>query len=275
MKCDLKKIERIVAYGCSFTWGSELADHDFIPNMTVEQVDQEKRSLGYEKFYKTYAKYYDKDNSILRSKLENDRSWISTFGKFLNKPVINRSKPGSSNRENIYMLEKDIKNNRVSERDLVILGFTSKERLFYFTELGLHESLTYNENDQRWPNKDMRKLFIENFVNDFFTAYELYIDILHFDWLRKASNLNLYGQYVHSTFNENFTFDMNKNVDFCMVSQNINKVECIINKDMSFGWPPLEWHKKENQHGFIHPKVEIQDKFAERIAESFKENFLI
>lgn len=274
MKCDLNKIDNVIAYGCSFTWGTELADHDFIPNMTVEQVDEEKRSLGYEKFYKLYANFYDHDKGILRSKLENDRSWISTFAKLLNKPVINRSIPGSSNRQNIYLLETDIKNNRIGERDLVILGFTSKERLFYFSEQGNCGSYVYHENDQRWPNSQIKKNFLEYFVNDFFTTYDFYTDILHLDWLSKTSSLHIYGQYVHSVFYKNFTSAMNKNVDFCLVSQHTNDVGCIIDKNASFDLPNLEWNKKENQHGFIHPKIHIHEKFGEIIAQTFKENFL-
>ena len=269
----LGKIDRIVFYGCSYTFGSELADHDVIPHLSIDEIDHLKRKLGNAEFYKKFTGKLSNDNMLLRTTLENKRSWAGKFGDILSKPVINRAKPGSSNAEMIYTLEYDLKTHLIQENDLLVLALTSKDRMMYFDRLGSHTSVVFHNEDTRWPDPEVRDNFIYLFVNDFYSSYSFHKDLCHVSHLVKNVKQPILVQFVHSPYFVEISPELRKNQKFTEIITQQENFSFIIDPELSFSLPRLEWAKIENQHGFVHPKEHLHEKFANLVATSFKEKY--
>lgn len=117
---SLRSIDRIVAYGCSYTFGSELADDDFIEN-----ADQEKKTLGLTEFNKKYGHIIMSPDVIAK---QQERVWPSLLANKLNVDVLNRAVGGTSLEHSVITFRDDLFNKRIKKTDLVLLGITTLNR---------------------------------------------------------------------------------------------------------------------------------------------------
>jgi len=169
-KIDIDSFDRIVAYGCSYTAGDELLDHEVL-GISFEECNKLKNNSDKEypgKFYKSFSKYY-------RDKLEatnNQASWAGQLAKKLNKPFLNRAIGGSSIDENLYNMISDRSSKVISDRDLIVVGLTFPERIIHITD---EQTITLHlGHPHRWPSIDTHKAGIElwNINNTLFNYYK-------------------------------------------------------------------------------------------------------
>jgi hypothetical protein len=112
-------MNRIVAYGCSYTAGSELADH-----LVDVNHDQIKINLG----WSGWIDHCERQGHHMSSSEWLGRSmrlaWPAKLGKLKGWSVLNRAFPGSSLAWSVYQLELDLLKGLVSHADCVIVGVT-------------------------------------------------------------------------------------------------------------------------------------------------------
>lgn len=117
---SLRSVNRIVAYGCSYTFGSELADDDFIEN-----ADEQKKKLGLTDFNKKYGHIIMSPDVISK---QQERAWPTLLANKLNVDVLNRSAGGTSLEHSLMRFRNDLFNKKINRTDLVVLGITTLNR---------------------------------------------------------------------------------------------------------------------------------------------------
>lgn len=181
-KIDIDSFDRIVAYGCSYTAGDELLDHE-VMGISFEECNRLKNLSNKTKpkavHENPYRDFYKKLPKIILDKIEitnRQASWAGQLAKKLNKPFLNRAKGGSGIDEILFNIVSDRTSNAISDNDLVVVGLTYPERIIHITDdqiISLHLG-----HPHRWPSVDTHKAGIElwNSSNTLFNYYKvLYI----------------------------------------------------------------------------------------------------
>jgi hypothetical protein len=128
-----KKINRIVAYGCSYTAGDEIMDH-IVMGITFEECNQWKRdylnkgsaSLAYTSKFKTDFKIRWDDP------LHRASSWAGQLANLMNLPFENRATNGSGLDQQYLKIYSDYENGLILDSDLVLVGLTTMNRMIDF-----------------------------------------------------------------------------------------------------------------------------------------------
>lgn len=271
---NLDQINRLVAYGCSYTQGAELADADFIPGLTLDQINSEKNLLGNPGFYKKYfGSWVDDDRGVTIREKEILRAWPSKLIKELGVPwsYLNRARSGSSMQEIVVTLEHDLYNGIIGDNDLIIVGITSDTRVLRFDDDGHPQSLVCTDLDGRWRSRLMRDLFIQEFVNDYWALYNWYQSINYIDMLSKKFNGRILQQYLHSSYLQNSNVKEIK-PEFLNITNNLQNCNSIIDSDLSFYTTTTKWNST-NTHGFHHPYESVHDSLAKQLSIKIKEKY--
>jgi len=256
----MKKFNRIVFYGCSFTAGSELSDKELYPQLSVEEIQKLKRKEGYE--------FYHKFDEKLRNKLDNPKSWPRWFCDELNIDWDNRAVPGSSMGAIVFNIEHDLSNGEINDTDLIIVGITSAERICTFDEYG-SKSYILNDLDTSW-DKNFKKDFSLTIANDNYILFNWYRDIKYLDLLSSRLNGRLFQQYIWATVEENSRFSQYNLAEYMqkVISPTVS-FDSII--DANFSFSTLDTWSPENSELFHHPKIHIHQEFGRRLAKTFLE----
>jgi len=93
------KFDRVVAYGCSFTEGSELADYLIDPGLPIEEFDRRKRAEKFG-FYEKYSHYKDIAPDI--KSVQQNLSWAKQLANTLGVAFENRAHGGNSQSNIVY-----------------------------------------------------------------------------------------------------------------------------------------------------------------------------
>ncbi len=268
----LNQINRLVAYGCSYTSGEELADADYIPELTLDQMNSEKILLGNDKFYKKYLGDRDKIEVAIRQN-ETSRAWPAKLIKDLNVSwtYLNRARGGASMQEIVVTLEHDLYNGIIRDNDLIIVGITSDSRVLKFSDNGDPQSLVCSDLDGRWRSTVMRELFIQEFVNEYWATYSWYQSIAYIDMLSKQFNGRILQQYLHSTYSQNVN-NRKLKTEFLKITNNLENCSSIIDSNLSFYTTDNHWDST-NTHGFHHPYESVHDSLAKQLAIKIKEKY--
>lgn len=199
-----RRIDRVVAYGCSWTAGSELLDHVHM-NMTFDECNIIKstyvkngRSLeNMQKFIERYD-----INSPINIARNHASSWAGQLATLLGKPFENRAM-GGTGLDQIYLtLFNDYLSGKILPTDLVLVGLTSAYRLIKFSGNKVSTLLA----GHNITSDD--KLFVEVF-NDDFAVFQYYKTLGLLANLKSKINIRLqpviYGLNPSSSY---FTFDL-------------------------------------------------------------------
>lgn len=149
---------KLFAYGCSFTYGSELADSDFA-KMSREQTEILKTKIGHTGFYNRYIhKRFDKEYTELMHK----KSYVHTIADIINADsYINRAVPGGSNTHVFYRILEDINLGNISSEDIIFVGYTSFNRFTWYDKTETEFKSTTVANGD-WPSQKFQKQYILN-----------------------------------------------------------------------------------------------------------------
>ncbi len=224
IKIDNKIIEfdRIVAFGCSHTAGSELADHIILNKSLKETNEIKKKLVTQTAFYRflreasakpkilTHEGSVDSDSffQTFESRLidlNNSYSFINVLSNLLEAECKNVARGGGSIERSVFVLNDMISNNEIKTdgSDIVFLGITSRHRFFYIKNDGtLANSDGLLPSPHTWPfpngvkNKKVHRDFLFNIFNDYYMLWKHYISIFSFIQIAKEYNIPVILQPV-------------------------------------------------------------------------------
>lgn len=122
---DPNSFDRIVAYGCSWTAGDELLDHEIL-GVSFSECNRLKRE------HDSPNSFNEKYNIIEPCAINRNASWAAQLAKLLNKPFENRAVGGSSMDHIYYNVYIDMIKGNITDRDLILVGLTSPNRFLQF-----------------------------------------------------------------------------------------------------------------------------------------------
>lgn len=247
--------DRVVAYGCSFTAGQELAD-SIILNRPEDEIDQFKKRAGIHCYLELYG------NEEVRhqcDKLSSQMSWVNLIAKKMNVPCENRAKLGTGINEFVFNIEKDLATGRITDRDLILVGLTSPSRFSWISDHGV--MLTKFIGDPRWDhNKKLNDALIDTWATD---------NNLMWEYTKHMRHMNLISEKLGGRLK----------MVMCVISLKYMKVqldkyskyvpwldsvelEHLLCPNVSMStYIASDWHT----HGWGHPKLDVHEKFAEHI----------
>jgi hypothetical protein len=128
--------KRVASYGCSFTAGSELTDHEVI-GITEDELYNLARKNKFTGSYQIYD-YYQVDGDTRTKILHSNRSrsWPNYIAAHYNVPSLNRATPGASLSYSTFCLLRDIHDGIILPTDFIVVGVTSPTRWFQFDSSG-------------------------------------------------------------------------------------------------------------------------------------------
>lgn len=134
-----------MAYGCSYTAGTELLDHELDP-----RADLIKRTQGMAAWYqhrKQCAKNWTKLETQQKSLV-----WAAQLAKLLDLDFLNRSRAGTSLCHHLYQIEHDLAQGKINDRDLVMVGITNHARTCVFADHTTDVGSWLIADTNTWPN---------------------------------------------------------------------------------------------------------------------------
>ncbi len=279
------RFNRIVAYGCSHTAGSELVDHLFWARgaITVEELDKIKRQyIENEKrnlFYNIYPELGKQEVKEAQSKV----SWAGQVATRFGVPIVNRAIPGSSMQGIVYSIENDLAIGAINENDLILVGATSMDRWFFFSKEEENGRIVPGTPivgwPDRWPTERFYDDFVEHIASDYFLMYNYQNAMRYLDLLNIQLGGRVCVQFLHSTAKDyigNLTYrnkeaKKENNRVFLNLFNGINNYKSIIDKDTSFS-SLVNWNDRSGVHGFYHPHVKYHEQLADIVMNKLLNN---
>lgn len=275
---QLVKFNRIIAYGCSHTAGSELVDHLYWHEpITAVELDKIKRKYTATHknnlFYNLYPALGYAEVKEAQAKV----SWAGQIAQRFGVPIINRGLPGSSMQGIVYSIEQDLTDGVIGDNDLILIGATSMDRWFHFRN--------YDENGwpatatpiigwpDRWPTAQFHNDFVEHVADDYFVMFNYQNAMRFFELLNDRTNGHVCVQFLHSTVDDYISFVKNKNLNkrFLAMFEGINDYRCVIDNKLSFT-NLVSWNDESSVHGFYHPHVKYHEQLADIIMNKLLNN---
>lgn len=256
------KFNRVVAYGCSYTVGQELPDHEIL-NLSEDEVDTIKRNLGVSRFY---SKYKRKIPSKLKRK-ENELSWARWFSDELGVDYANRAQSGSSVQWSIYKIESDLASGFLKDTDLIVVGLTTVDRWFYLDKTCWPRTPLLGWPTHEWKTQEFYHEFITHAATDYTLFYNYYQSVKYLDMLSKNLGNRLIQQFTVDTFSNYVSLSSKKiqNSPLVEMTKQLLNFESIVDPEFSFKSLITDFEK--DSHGFSHPKLRLHKLFANKLAE--------
>jgi hypothetical protein len=248
-------INRVVAYGCSYTAGQELADA-IILNKPHEEIDAYKRKHG---IHCVEGVYGNEETRIRCTLLSSQLAWPNYIAERLGVSCSNRAKMGTSINEFIYNIERDIVSNEIVETDLIFVGLTCPVRFSWVSDSGI--MITKFVGDSRWTHSAKLN------------------DALLDTW---ATDCNLMWEYIkHAKYLDYLSKSLGNRLKIVMTVQSLQSIRLVLSGYKS-KLPWLDNVKFDNllspevslsnfvvveeiekyTHGWGHPVVDVHKKFA-------------
>lgn len=243
------EIDKLFAYGCSFTSGEELMDHEVIDTLSEEEVDRIKRKYTNHRTGEFYEKYFTPQycsnnrwfegqphdhfkHQLVAQKVreyQEQYAWPRWLADKIGVPWINRGCGGSSLDYSIFKLEKDLLEGNITENSLVVVAITAPNRQFWITEDGEERHVIYGHfNGQwwNWPNEKSYGEYIVNYANSknmFWRYFQQlkYLDLLsarmnnRIVWFSVSCHWNAIDQWYGKGIENHITGDMFDSLDNC------------------------------------------------------------
>ena len=259
---DMKKINRILAYGCSYTAGDEIMDHikmgiSFEECNRIKQRYQVDYGQGYD-----IAKFRIEFNILRDNPLHIRNSWAAILAKQLQVSFENRAVNGSGLDEHYFTIYNDYISGKIKDTDLVLVGLTSIDRIIDFR---LDRPMPHNISliSGLIPKDEGSRLLVELRNDDFLVFYYFKtIHLLHC----LSSKINLMMQPMRKMW----TMPYINNLDIPYTKQYANSVwnEC---KESILS----ELYLDDNIPlcGFGHPSLDSHILLAEQLEKSVRDKF--
>lgn len=121
---------KIIAFGCSYTSGSELLDHEI-----HHQADSIKQSQGSTYFYENYIDPLTQEQQELLDQRQRQKVWAAEIARGAGLELDNRALAGSSLAYSVDMIERACYSGELADPGiLVLVGVTSPNRGLYWRD---------------------------------------------------------------------------------------------------------------------------------------------
>lgn len=257
-KINVTKYSKLVAYGCSWTAGSELQDHIAL-KMSETECDNLKKKLGLHGFGNRYDK-------IIRNR-GAEVAWPAELGRRANLPVVNRAAGGASVEYSLYHFQKDIQLRQVTSDSLVIVGLTTPDRQLVFkNHLGEGFIQLLPGSDAKafgWKSSNTKFLW-NCFLTDERLAYNYanFINLMRFH--AQKNNIDLHFLKMDN-LRKPYLRSRNKcvNNNLLMTFKEIEHTgELISTKSLH------DFNNNDAMHGFNHVKAPCHSRFARHLYDN-------
>ena len=185
----MRQIDRVVAYGCSWTAGSELMDHAHM-GMSFDECNAIKKTyISTGKTHENMYKFIDRYNINDPSNVERNQrsSWAGQLAGLLGIPIVNRAVGGSSLDQAYFELYKDYHEGKILPTDLVLFGLTTVSRTAEFKDHGVVSlQLGYHFKYDNVEDRSLLKLY-----NDDFLVFTYFKTLCILNSLKSKMNIRL------------------------------------------------------------------------------------
>lgn len=246
-----KNINRIIAYGCSYTAGDEIMDH-VVMGVSFEECNQWKLDYLKNRSRSTHytGKFKQDFNIAWNDPLHKKSSWAGQLANLMNLSFENRATNGSGLDEQYFRMYNDYTQGLILDTDLVVVGLTSMNRIIDFRSADKVTTLISND----IPDDIGSKLLLDIY-NDDYAVFHYFRTLNSFNSLRSKIRLLIQPMVNNMLPHEldqlniphtrSFAEDIWKNSMGNMVLPEEYLRPPIINgiaKNCAFGHPPLESH---------------------------------
>jgi len=122
-------VKRIVAFGCSFTAGTEILDHQLNPYF----VDLKSKLDAYRWWEKLKTDPEQMKLQLELRKQESNHSWPAHLASYLGVEFVNYAQPGNSNEHMHWQVERKLESGEITEHDLILIGLSDTHRSMFFS----------------------------------------------------------------------------------------------------------------------------------------------
>lgn len=269
--------KRIISYGCSFTAGSELTDHEIIGMDEKDLFSYvEKNNIkGTHQLFEFLKISEEKMHEIFASNAAT--SWPNFISKHFNVPLANRAVPGTSLPHATYKLLNDLHYSAIEEDDLVIVGVTSPNRWFQFLENGDEGWGVFGIGWNTRFNVEYQKKLEEHWFNEYNIIYSHFKELTFLSDLsdRLGGRIKLCYTFGNPDYlkhflskeleNPNFANFFDFSVKMCPTHNFINLTTSI--SDLA------GWRDDSKHHVFGHPRVQFHKQFANILIEKMEKMY--
>lgn len=172
-KINLATFDRIVSYGCSFTVGEEAIDHELL-DMTFDECNRAKKLFKTQHDFMMDARYGPRINS--NTPAIKHASWSNQLADRLGKKCVNLAIGGTSLDHHFYQILDGLTTGFLTNRDLIILGITSPQRLLFIKDNGVPESKLLHSPDH-WRDVLTHQYIVDKFNSN--TLHFFFYKTLH------------------------------------------------------------------------------------------------
>jgi hypothetical protein len=262
----MRQVDRVVAYGCSWTAGSELMDHVHM-GVSFEECNAIKKTYiaagkTHENMHKFIDRYNINDPTNLA--LNQRSSWAGQLAGLLGKPIDNRAVGGSSLDQAYFELYRDYHEGKILPTDLVLVGLTTAYRIPRFRDSLIGSSqLGYHFRDDKIEDHSLIKL-----CNDDYLIFNYFKTLSILGSLKSKMNIRLQPVVrENNPFSEHFTFDLKLCRDYANhIWNELHGVFLLSNEYLR----EYIVDGKPKRCGFMHESIESHTELANKIYNQVK-----
>jgi hypothetical protein len=257
---------RIISYGCSFTAGSELADHEFLdmPEDELFKYVEKHNIKGSHQLYMSLKLSDETIGDIITC--NKTKSWPNFVAKRFDIPLHNRAIPGSSLSCTTYKILNDLHYSAINNDDLVLVGITSPNRWFQFYENGRYGGGVFGIAWQKEFSTTFQEHMEREWANEYNLIYNHFKEITFLSDLSDRLNGQIklcyaFGapQYTKHFFKEKLKEKkFSEFFDFCT---GMHPHHNFIDNEKSIS-ELAGWRHDCRHHVFGHPRVQFHEQFA-------------
>jgi hypothetical protein len=260
MKLDGKT--RLVSFGCSFTSGHELIDHELL-NITFEQCNELKQRAGSILEFDNYMQ--EKTGMTLKeiAKLSAKRTYAAKLSNKLNLKYKTYAWHGHGLEHNVLTFLQALHNGELNpETDLLFFGLTTPQRYLHFGGAG--NDLTRVISDQ----VNTIDLYYNSYKIMQTYGYALKLIIAscketNFDFIMQPIVDTSFMRYDRER--NNFYSDMIEFWEFMPIFDGILEEALTYSIDPESNLHKFNWLVDNRLCGFKHPIEEVHEFFAEHL----------
>lgn len=256
----ITEIDRVIAFGCSYTAGAELLDHLIHPD-----ADNIKRKKG----MKYWKDKFDSPETWKISAAEGNYTWAAKVADRLSVDFVNKARGGSSLGYSLFMLEDAILKGEVTDKTLVLVGITTMNRSILFDEVSVKHMLI--STPQYWPKN--LTWDIQTVLNVFSDSMLIWIQLNYLHRFVELSNrfshriqlFKMPESIIDNKVLELIENKQSKELFNYKMTEILSAKSCFHNEESLFSVRKID--KLIDIHGGGHPKVHIHEAFADYVME--------
>ena len=180
-------IKRIVAFGCSFTAGTEILDDRLNPYF----VDLKNKLDAYQWWEKLKKDPEQMKLQLELRKQEPNYAWPAHLASYLGIDFVNYAQPGNSNELMCWQIEKRFESGEITEDDLVLIGTTGTQRSMFFSSTHPEPVPFLLSNVESY--RDTLSDHITKYFTDDRLLWNYYRDLKSFESIKQKINGRLFA----------------------------------------------------------------------------------